>query len=172
MNIEIQKTISEYPKQNRKLLLTFLENPALIVCVLIFCLLLTCESYYKNALIKGHDTIYIGGLFSILGLVLLVGVVRGIHKKRQEFQKENTPATGQYYVILNDECFERGVKKLWSEKKNWQLLTGFDERANAFWLSFGQKRIPVFKYEFKQPTEIDEFRGFLKKRPSVTKNES
>jgi hypothetical protein len=41
-----------------------------------FLLLLVCESYYKSKISTEHNTAFIGGIFSVLGFVLLFGLIR------------------------------------------------------------------------------------------------
>ena len=166
MRIEIQKPVCDYPKQKWDFFLMLLQTPALLICVVIFLLLLACESYYLNQTANESGTTFIGGGFSLCGFILLCVVLINTYKKRKEQKSHMAPATGHYYVILSDDGYERGIKDFWSENKNWRLLTGFDERHNAFWPRFGQAEFPIFKYEFKQAADIDEFGKFLKKKIS------
>ena len=161
MQIEIRKMVSEYPKQKWELALAIFETPMLFICLLVFLLLVACECYYENTISSDHDTIFIGGIFSYFGLILVTSALAINLKRRKKFREQMTPPTEFYYVILNDHGFERGVEHLWGENKSWRLLTGFDERSDSFWLKFGQKAFPIFKYEFNQAADMDELRRFL-----------
>jgi hypothetical protein len=164
MQIEIRKPVGEYPKQKWEFLLVLLQTPALLICLLIFLLLVVCESYYRTKSSSEHATTDIGGVFSVCGFILLFGIIANTFKNRKKYRMHMTPKTERYYVMLTDNGCERGIENLWSENKNWRLLTGYRERDNAFWLEFGQAEFPIFKYEFKQPADIDEFREFLNKK--------
>jgi hypothetical protein len=164
MRIEIRKKISDYPKQHREFLVMLLRTPVLFLYLVMFLLLFACETFYANRTSTDHHTIYVGGVFSLSGFILLLMTLRAKFKGWKKAKAVMSPPAEYYFLILSDDRFERGVENYWSETRNWRLLTQFNERDNAFWLEFGDEMRSIFKIEFNQPAEIDEFREFLKKQ--------
>ncbi len=163
MQIEIRKLISEYKKGKWGFLLTVLEKPEILICLVIFLLLLVCESYYKNKTSAEHTTTFIGGIFSVFGFVLLWSAWVTAYRHRKRYKNQLMP-TSEYYVSLSNVGCERGVKDFWIENNNWRMLIGYRETKSAFHLDYGTRGFVIPKADFKTPEAIEEFRGFLKKK--------
>ena len=99
MQIEIRKRIKDFDKPKWDFLLNILENPALLIGSLLFLLLVVCESFYKNRFPTEPNTTYIGGLFSLCGLVLLYGILRRAHRHKKHIRRQ-MEAFSEYYIIL------------------------------------------------------------------------
>jgi len=166
MQIEIRKPIGEYRKRHGRLFLyVILENSTRIVCLFILLLLLVCESYCTTKASPDPHTVYIGGGFSLVGFMLWFAIVFGAYRRRKKYFNLLSP-TSEQHLVFNDDGCKRSVPGLWSDEKNWKLLTRHSESEKDFWLYFVDDGFFVLKADFKSPADIEELRKFLKEKTS------
>jgi hypothetical protein len=166
MLVEIRKPKSGFKDRKWDFVLTILETPFGLVCFLIYLLLLGDESYYRTRISTEPNTIFIGGFCSFIGLFLLVGMMRAVYKHRKRYTGHMAP-NSEYYIVLDDNGYERGVKGFWSESRSWKMVSGYKEHTKSFTLRSGLNPLVISKNDFKKPEDVDALREFLKKQFSV-----
>jgi hypothetical protein len=162
MMIEIRKPMSEFKVSKWAFLAKILGDPFASITILFFLLLLVSESYYRTKLSTEAGTICVAGGYSFIGLLLLLGVIQTARKHMKRYTTK-IPPSSEYFLILNDDGYERGVKDYWGESRKWSILTSGKEYKNSFFLDHGMSGVFIQKKDFKSAAELEEFRAFLMK---------
>jgi hypothetical protein len=164
VRIEIRKPIIEIQRQRERLFLRVIFDGFMgLVCVIILLLLLICESYYKNKYSNEPNTIYIGGPFFCVGFFFWFLFSIRVYERKKQYQKQLLPGS-EFYIILTETGYERGIVGVWSESKNWCYLSRYSESSESFKLYFLRDFLPISKSYFKSADEINTFSEFLKSR--------
>ena len=164
MNIHIKRTTEIAVSTGVKVYcLRILTNKIGAISVLLFLTLVITESYYANRIHSDKDTLYVGGVGSFIGFLLLMIAVRSVNRSWNTFYRlpRKDGSLPDLYFELTDDYIEAGITGLSYQRHSWGALTGIVERPKWITLNMTFVELQIFKSDLKDKVTLEELRSFL-----------
>ena len=166
MNLRVEKAIRRSGGA-KEFFLAILIHPLGLNLILMFLVLLVTESCYRNYYHQAKNVIYIGGVGSVIGTILLLQAMLKIRKMFSKYSLDCSTESaqgGKFYLHVTDDFIEKGVEHLWSQRFYWKLLQGYRENRVGFVIKMGPNDVAIPFYDLDGEKNIGAFREWLKRQ--------
>lgn len=104
---------------------------------------------------------------TVVGLVLLIGVVRNVNRGWKNYYECIKTQPRELYLDLTDEYLETGVSSLAFQRYSWNALIGMSENKHSFVLYTPFSEIKIFKADLVGEINESDLRRFFSEKLST-----